>query len=187
MFDRRWDVWNEPIRIFYNVLKAQFQVRIHCLKVNPVAFFADFPIHRPSVDDRPIIPSFPVDYRDDSLTVWILGAKFFDPPGAPGHPGGHPSFHRCLDECCQHIRPSRIDVGSVYSLPDLVLDRPRYIPLAIHNITQVGVLVSGVDFLALQSHTSIQLTAHSHYPALEGIHGHFPSVRSFGNGVQCGL
>ncbi|OMJ07704.1 hypothetical protein AYI69_g11355 [Smittium culicis] len=38
---------------------------------------------------------------------------------------------------------------SVHSLPDLVLvvlDRTRYIPLAIHNIAQVGVLVGGVDF-----------------------------------------
>ncbi|OMJ17506.1 hypothetical protein AYI70_g5933, partial [Smittium culicis] len=29
---------------FSNVLKAQLQVRIHCLKVNPVAFFADFAV-----------------------------------------------------------------------------------------------------------------------------------------------
>ncbi|OMJ22081.1 hypothetical protein AYI70_g3092 [Smittium culicis] len=47
MFDRRWAVRN----------------------VNPVAFFADFPVHRPPVDDRPVISSFTVDYRDDSLTV----------------------------------------------------------------------------------------------------------------------
>ncbi|OMJ11767.1 hypothetical protein AYI70_g9499 [Smittium culicis] len=53
---------------FSNVLKAQLQVRIHSLKVNPVAFFADFPVHRPPVDDRPVISSFTVDYRDDSLT-----------------------------------------------------------------------------------------------------------------------
>ncbi|OMJ14176.1 hypothetical protein AYI70_g8042, partial [Smittium culicis] len=71
---------------------------------------------------------------------------------------------------------------SVYSLPDLiivVLYRPRYVPLAIHNIVQVGVLVGGVDFLALQGHISSHLPAYSHYPALGGIHGHFPSVRSF--------
>ncbi|OMJ11084.1 hypothetical protein AYI70_g9929 [Smittium culicis] len=81
-------------------------------------------------------------------------------------------------------------VGSVYSLPDLVLvviDRPRYIPLAIHNIAQLGVLVGGVDFLALQGHISSQLPAYSHYPALGGIHSHFPSVRPFGYGVQCDL
>ncbi|OMJ13381.1 hypothetical protein AYI70_g8533 [Smittium culicis] len=54
---------------FSNVLKAQLQVRIHSLKVNPVAFFADFSVHRPPMDDRPVISSFPVDYRDDSLTV----------------------------------------------------------------------------------------------------------------------
>ncbi|OMJ14991.1 hypothetical protein AYI70_g7555 [Smittium culicis] len=42
---------------FPNVLKAQLQVRIHCLKVNPVAFFADFSVHRPPVDDRPVILS----------------------------------------------------------------------------------------------------------------------------------
>ncbi|OMJ18964.1 hypothetical protein AYI70_g5025, partial [Smittium culicis] len=134
MFDRRWAVRNVP-KNFYNVLKAQLQVRIHSLKVNPDAFFADFPVHRPPVDDRP---------------------------------------------CCEHIRPSQEAVGSVYSLPDLVLvvfDRPRYIPLAIHNIAQVGVLVCGVDFLALQGHISSQLPAYSHYPALGGIHGHFPSVR----------
>ncbi|OMJ07320.1 hypothetical protein AYI70_g12271, partial [Smittium culicis] len=68
------------------------------LEGHPVAFFTDFPVHRPLADDRP---------------------------------------------CCQHIRPSQEAVGSVYSLPDLVLvvlDRPRYIPLAIHNIAQVGVL-----------------------------------------------
>ncbi|OMJ16163.1 hypothetical protein AYI70_g6779 [Smittium culicis] len=81
-------------------------------------------------------------------------------------------------------------VRSVYSLPDLilvVLDRPRYIPLAIHNIAQVGVLVGGVDFLALQGHISGQLPAYSHYPALGGIQSHFPSVRPFGNGIQCGM
>ncbi|OMJ15906.1 hypothetical protein AYI70_g6945 [Smittium culicis] len=92
--------------------------------------------------------------------------------------------------CCEHIRPSQEAVGSVYSLPDLilvVLDRPRYIPLAIHNIAQVGVLVGGVDFLALQGHISSQLPAYRHYPALGGIHNHFPSVRPFGNGIQCGL
>ncbi|OMJ18722.1 hypothetical protein AYI70_g5188 [Smittium culicis] len=86
--------------------------------------------------------------------------------------------------------PSTEAVGSVYSLPDLVLvviDRPRYIPLAIHNIAQVGVLVGGVDFLALQGHISSQLPAYSHYPALGGIHSHFPSVRPFGYGFQCGL
>ncbi|OMJ25104.1 hypothetical protein AYI70_g1132 [Smittium culicis] len=46
---------------FPNVLKAQLQVRIHSLKVNPVAIFAYFPVHRPPVDDRPAISSFPVD------------------------------------------------------------------------------------------------------------------------------
>ncbi|OMJ21490.1 hypothetical protein AYI70_g3460 [Smittium culicis] len=123
----------------------RWAVRVHCLKVNPVAFFADFPAHRPPVDDRP---------------------------------------------CCEHIRPSQEAVRSVYSLPDfvlVVLDRPRYIPLAIHNIAQVGVLVGRVDFLALQGHISSQLPAYSHYPALGGIHSHFPSIRPFGYGVQCGL
>ncbi|OMJ14981.1 hypothetical protein AYI70_g7565, partial [Smittium culicis] len=91
-------------------------------------------------------------------------------------------------ECCEHIKPSQEAIGSVYSLPDLVFvvfDRPRYIPLAIHNIAQVGVLVGGVDFLALQGHISSQLPAYSRYPALGGIHSHFPSVRPFGYGVQC--
>ncbi|OMJ20810.1 hypothetical protein AYI70_g3875, partial [Smittium culicis] len=68
-----------------------------------------------------------------------------------------------------------------------VLDRPRYIPLAIHNIAQVGVLAGEVDFLALQGHFSSQIPAYSHYPALGGIHSHFPSVRPFGYGVQCGF
>ncbi|OMJ21368.1 hypothetical protein AYI69_g5839 [Smittium culicis] len=74
------------------------------------------------------------------------------------------------------------------SLPDLilvVLDGPRDITLAIHNIAQVGVLVGGVDFLALHGHISGHLPAYSHNPALGGIHSHFPSVRPFGNGVQC--
>ncbi|OMJ15129.1 hypothetical protein AYI70_g7463, partial [Smittium culicis] len=68
-----------------------------------------------------------------------------------------------------------------------VSDRLRslYIPLAIHNIAQVGVLVGGVDFLALQGHISGQLPAYRHYPALGGIHSHFPSVRPFGYGIQC--
>ncbi|OMJ09300.1 hypothetical protein AYI70_g10995 [Smittium culicis] len=84
--------------------------------------------------------------------------------------------------------PSQEAVGSVYSLPDLVLvviDGPRYVPFAIHNIAQVGVLVGGVDFLALRGHISGQLPAYRHYPALGGIHNHFPSVRLFGYGVQC--
>ncbi|OMJ27738.1 hypothetical protein AYI69_g2817, partial [Smittium culicis] len=92
--------------------------------------------------------------------------------------------------CCEHIRPFQKAVGSVHSLPDLVLvvhDRPRYVPLAIHNIAQVGVLVGGVDFLALQGHISGQLTAYCHNPALGGIHSHFPSVQPFGYGIQCGL
>ncbi|OMJ07101.1 hypothetical protein AYI70_g12426 [Smittium culicis] len=96
----------------------------------------------------------------------------------------------CSSECCEHIRSTQEAVGSVYCLPGLVLvvlDRPRYVPLAIHNIAQVGVLVGGVDFLALQGHISSQLPAYSHYPALGGIHGHFPSVRLFGYGVQHGL
>ncbi|OMJ24891.1 hypothetical protein AYI69_g4478, partial [Smittium culicis] len=25
-------------------------------------------------------------------------AKNFDPPGAPGHPGGHHGLHQCVDE-----------------------------------------------------------------------------------------
>ncbi|OMJ13203.1 hypothetical protein AYI69_g9086 [Smittium culicis] len=90
--------------------------------------------------------------------------------------------------CCEHIKPSQEAVRNVYRLPDLilvVLDRLRYIPLAIHNIAQVGVLVGGVDFLALQNHISSQLPAYSHYLALGGIHSHFPSDRPFGNGVQC--
>ncbi|OMJ08643.1 hypothetical protein AYI70_g11416 [Smittium culicis] len=86
--------------------------------------------------------------------------------------------------------PSQEAVDIVYRLPDLtlvVLDRPRYIPLAIHNIAQVGVPVGGVDFLALKGHISSQLAAYSHYPALGGIHRYFPSARRFGNGFQCGL
>ncbi|OMJ14975.1 hypothetical protein AYI69_g8363, partial [Smittium culicis] len=47
------------------------------------------------------------------------------------------------------------------------------------------VLVGRVDFLALQGHICGQLPAYSHNPALGGIHSHFPSVRPFGNGVQC--
>ncbi|OMJ16389.1 hypothetical protein AYI69_g7852 [Smittium culicis] len=92
--------------------------------------------------------------------------------------------------CCEHISPSPEAVVSVDNLPDfifVVLDGPRYIPLAIHNIAQVGVLVGGVDFLVLQGHIIIQLTAYCHNPALGGIHSHVPSVRPFGNGVQCGL
>ncbi|OMJ27275.1 hypothetical protein AYI69_g3294 [Smittium culicis] len=91
---------------------------------------------------------------------------------------------------CEHIRPSQEAVGSVYSLPELILvllDSPRDIPLAIHNIAQVGVLVGGVDFVALQGHINSQLPAYCHYPALGGIHSHFPSVRPFGYGIQCGL
>ncbi|OMJ20544.1 hypothetical protein AYI70_g4043 [Smittium culicis] len=94
---------------------------------------------------------------------------------------------KCLPTCCEHIRQSQEVVHRVYSLPDLVLvvfDRPRYIPLAIHNIAQVGVLVGGVDFLALQGHISSQLPAYSHYPALGGIHRHLLSVGPFGNDVQ---
>ncbi|OMJ17804.1 hypothetical protein AYI69_g7286 [Smittium culicis] len=83
---------------FSNVLKAQLQVRIHSLKVSPVAFFPNFAVHRPPVDDRPVISPFPVNYRDYSLTIGILSAKFFYPPGTPGHPGGHPGLHRFLDE-----------------------------------------------------------------------------------------
>ncbi|OMJ11096.1 hypothetical protein AYI70_g9925 [Smittium culicis] len=41
------------------------------------------------VDDRPVISSFSDDYRNFSLAVLILRAKFFYPPGAPGHPGDH--------------------------------------------------------------------------------------------------
>ncbi|OMJ14193.1 hypothetical protein AYI69_g8699 [Smittium culicis] len=90
----------------------------------------------------------------------------------------------------EHIRPSQKAVGSVYSLPGLIIvvpDRSRYIPQAIHNIAQVGVLVGGVDFLALQGHICGQLPTYSHYPALGGIHSHFPRVRLFGYGVQCSL
>ncbi|OMJ15727.1 hypothetical protein AYI70_g7063 [Smittium culicis] len=65
--------------------------------------------------------------------------------------------------------------------------RKLHIPLAIHNIAQVDVLVGEVDLLALQGHISGQLPAYSHYPALGGIHSHFPSVRPFGYGIQCGL
>ncbi|OMJ09905.1 hypothetical protein AYI70_g10653 [Smittium culicis] len=89
--------------------------------------------------------------------------------------------------CCKHICPFQEAVCSVYSLPYLVFDRTRDIYLSIHNIAQVGVLVGGVDFLALQGHISGQLPAYSHYPALGGIHSHFPSVRPFGNGIQCGM
>ncbi|OMJ24163.1 hypothetical protein AYI69_g4731 [Smittium culicis] len=93
-------------------------------------------------------------------------------------------------QCSEHISPSQEAVRSVDSLPDLVLvvlDRPRYIPLVTHNIAQVGVLVGGVDFLALQGHISGQFPVYRHYPALGGIHSHFPSVRPFGYGIQCGL
>ncbi|OMJ25586.1 hypothetical protein AYI70_g797 [Smittium culicis] len=62
-----------------------------------------------------------------------------------------------------------------------------YSPLAIHNIAQVGVLVGGVDLLALKGHISGQIPAYSHYTALGGIHSHFPSVQKFGNRVQYGL
>ncbi|OMJ09735.1 hypothetical protein AYI70_g10755 [Smittium culicis] len=86
--------------------------------------------------------------------------------------------------------PFQEALASVYSLPDIFLfdlDCPGYIPLAIHNIAEVGVLVGGVDFLALQGHVHGQLPAYSHYSALGGIHSHFPSVRPFCYGVQCGL
>ncbi|OMJ11355.1 hypothetical protein AYI69_g9862 [Smittium culicis] len=89
-----------------------------------------------------------------------------------------------------NTRPSQEAIRSVHSFSDLVLvvlDRPRYVPLAIHNIAQVGVLVGGVDFLALKGHICGQLPDNSHYPALGGIHSHFPSVRPFGYGFQCGL
>ncbi|OMJ15240.1 hypothetical protein AYI70_g7398 [Smittium culicis] len=68
-----------------------------------------------------------------------------------------------------NIRSSQEAVCSVYGYLD----------------PQVGVLVGGVDFLALNGHISGQLPAYSHYPALGGIHSHFPSVRPFGYGVQC--
>ncbi|OMJ26778.1 hypothetical protein AYI69_g3807 [Smittium culicis] len=64
---------------------------------------------------------------------------------------------------------------------------PTNVPLAIHNIAQVGLLVGGVDFLALQGHISGHLPAYCHNPALGGIHSHFPSVRPFGYGVKCSL
>ncbi|OMJ14317.1 hypothetical protein AYI70_g7955 [Smittium culicis] len=95
-----------------------------------------------------------------------------------------------IQSCCEHIRPSQETVRSVFSLLEHVIvffDRPRYIPIAIHNIAQVGVLAVEVDFLATQGHISSQLPAYRHYPALGGIHSHFPSVRPFGYGVQCGL
>ncbi|OMJ12605.1 hypothetical protein AYI70_g9004 [Smittium culicis] len=95
-----------------------------------------------------------------------------------------------LDSPMPNFSPpsSQEAVSSVYRLPDLALVvqyRPRYVLLAIHNIAQVGVLVGGVNFLALQGHISGQLPAYCHYPALGGIHSHFPSVRPFGYGVQC--
>ncbi|OMJ15450.1 hypothetical protein AYI70_g7260 [Smittium culicis] len=96
----------------------------------------------------------------------------------------------CSSECCEHTRPPQEAVGSVYSLPGLILAvlyRPRYVPLAIHNIAQVGVLVGGVDFFTLKGHISSQLPAYRHYLALGGIHSHFPSVRPFGYGIQCVL
>ncbi|OMJ11581.1 hypothetical protein AYI70_g9628 [Smittium culicis] len=169
---------------------TQPQFGVHCLKANPIAFFADSSIHRSTVDDRPVISSFPVGYSDVNLTDRILRDKFFDPPGTPTHPCGHPGRQWYLDECCEHIRPSQEAVGSVYSLPDLiivVLDGPRYVPLAIHNIAQVGVPVGGIEFLVLQGHTSSQIPAYRHYPALGSIHSHFTSVRPFSYGIQCGL
>ncbi|OMJ11805.1 hypothetical protein AYI69_g9702 [Smittium culicis] len=104
---------------------------------------------------------------------------------------GQPSF--IFPSFPAHHPPHSIGIRT--ELMNLILmavstsDRLRnlYIPLAIHNITQVGVLVGGVDFLALQGHISGQLPAYSHYLALGGIHSHFPSVRPFGYGIQRGL
>ncbi|OMJ16435.1 hypothetical protein AYI70_g6605 [Smittium culicis] len=111
------------------------------------------------------------------------------PDSGPGLASGF-AHAKCLPTWCEYIGPSQEAVRSIHSLPDLILvvfDSPRYIPLAIHNIAQIGVLVGGVDFLTLQGHISSQLPAYSHYPALGGIHSHFPSVRPFGYGVHCGL
>ncbi|OMJ07273.1 hypothetical protein AYI69_g11512 [Smittium culicis] len=66
-------------------------------------------------------------------------------------------------------------------------NRPIHIPIAIHSIAQVGVLVGRDDFLAMMGHISNQLHAFSVYSALGCIHSHFPSVRPFGYGIQCGL
>ncbi|OMJ24327.1 hypothetical protein AYI69_g4674, partial [Smittium culicis] len=71
---------------FSNVLKAQLQVRIHCLKVKPVAFPPNFSVHPPPDDNIPVISLFWINYVDYSLTVSILRAELFDPPGTPGHP-----------------------------------------------------------------------------------------------------
>ncbi|OMJ19089.1 hypothetical protein AYI70_g4942 [Smittium culicis] len=77
---------------------TQTQFGVHCLKANPIAFFADSSIHRSTVDDRPVISSFPVGYSDVNLTDRILRDKFFDRPGTPTHPCGHPGRQWYLDE-----------------------------------------------------------------------------------------
>ncbi|OMJ27502.1 hypothetical protein AYI69_g3063 [Smittium culicis] len=140
---------------------AQLQVRIHSLKVNPAVFFLDYSVHRPPLDDRQAISSFPVEYRDYSLTVYILSAKIFDPPGTPGHPGSHPGLLRCLDEgelkiACQDPGVYWANTGGSLEFTD---NRPIHIPLSIHSIAQVGVLVGRDNFLAMLGHISSQLPA----------------------------
>ncbi|OMJ16513.1 hypothetical protein AYI70_g6539 [Smittium culicis] len=95
------------------------------------------------------------------------------------------SISICMDLRLAFLMPnvSPPTFSTSYCLKNLC----RYIPLAIHNAAQVGVLVGGFDFLALQGHISSQLPAYRNYPALGGIHSHFPSVRPFSNGFQCGL
>ncbi|OMJ29879.1 hypothetical protein AYI69_g595 [Smittium culicis] len=72
-----------------------------------------------------------------------------------------------------------------YNLLDIILDRPRYVPFAIHDIAQVSVLVGEVSFFTLWGYIISQFPAYSHYPTLGGIHNHIPSVRPFGYGIQC--
>ncbi|OMJ26056.1 hypothetical protein AYI70_g480 [Smittium culicis] len=69
----------------------------------------------------------------------------------------------------------------------MAADFPTLATIRIALSISICVLVGGVDFLALQGHISSHLPAYRHYPALGGIHSHFPSVRPFGYGVQCGL
>ncbi|OMJ08357.1 hypothetical protein AYI69_g11100 [Smittium culicis] len=70
---------------------------------------------------------------------------------------------------CKHISASHESICSVYSLSSFIniLDRPRCVELAIHNLALVGVLVNRVEFLALQGHINSQIPANSHHPALE--------------------
>ncbi|OMJ15431.1 hypothetical protein AYI69_g8196 [Smittium culicis] len=70
----------------------------------------------------------------------------------------------------------------IYSHPDVdifFLVITESLTLSIHIIAQVGVVVGGVDFLALQGHISGKIPANSHSLAVEGIRAHFPSEKTF--------